>query len=144
MLDSSADVNVANGSGWTALHRAAASGQSELVTLLLEHGADISLTTRKGSTALHTAANYRGTVQTVTPLLDRGARRERLEQEGLDPASLGRRAMKTVNSLRSSSNAGADRIAEDKYGRTPLDVAEEEDADTIARLLRERADEQPR
>jgi ankyrin repeat protein len=50
------NVNVADASGWTALHYASQSGSFECVKLLIEHSADIDASTDKNETPLHIAA----------------------------------------------------------------------------------------
>ena len=86
-------------------------------------------------------------METVTLLLDRGIDLNASNRKGWTPLHWAARNdhRELVAFL---LERGADRTAMDKYGRTPLDVAEEEAqqeaAGKVARLLRERGDEQPR
>ena len=50
LIDSGAEINVAQEGGWTPLHEAAAHGNDELVRLLLENGADKNARGTNGKT----------------------------------------------------------------------------------------------
>lgn len=70
LIRANAAIVLQNKKGQTPLHSAAKSGQTPLLTLLLEHGANIDSTTSKGRTALHLAAK-RGYKDAVKVLVDR-------------------------------------------------------------------------
>ncbi|EFJ40616.1 hypothetical protein VOLCADRAFT_99597, partial [Volvox carteri f. nagariensis] len=53
LLEGGVSVNVADESGWTALHRAAYRGNVVLVEVLVRAGADVEARTRLGDTPLH-------------------------------------------------------------------------------------------
>ncbi|XP_014292492.1 putative ankyrin repeat protein RF_0381 isoform X2 [Halyomorpha halys] len=55
LLQHKADPNIKPNNGWTALHRAAASGFGDGVKLLLFHGADMYLADNLGRTPMHIA-----------------------------------------------------------------------------------------
>src|SRR5690606_37482057 len=59
-----ADVNVRDASGYTALHHAAARGDNEMITYLVEKGADVTVVSREGQT---TADMANGPIQRVQP-----------------------------------------------------------------------------
>lgn len=67
ILDAGADVNVRTRAGWTALMLAALNGQSDVVTILIQHEADVlahnyvdsKRNDRKKLTALHVAAELK-------------------------------------------------------------------------------------
>ncbi|KAG7376801.1 hypothetical protein PHYBOEH_001277 [Phytophthora boehmeriae] len=67
-----ADVNGKNKFGRNALHWAASSGQTEMVSLLLDHGTELTAVDEAGQTALHFAAYYSET-EIVSLLLENGA-----------------------------------------------------------------------
>ena len=72
-LRSGADVNAAQGDGFTALHWAAKLGNREVAEILISAGADIEATTRLGShMPLHVAAAA-GQAEVVETLLKAGA-----------------------------------------------------------------------
>eukprot|EP01051_Picozoa_sp_SAG22_P017996 SAG22_NODE_2912_length_2109_cov_3.539801_1_plen_510_part_01 len=72
-LGKGANVNDAGKTRWTALHRAAERGRTDIVQALLAAGADHTLPTSfGGDTALHLAAD-RGHTGTVQLLVDNGA-----------------------------------------------------------------------
>jgi ankyrin repeat protein len=53
LLNSGINVNTNNGKGFSCLHSAAASGDKEIVSFLLEHGADVLVRSHEGFTAFH-------------------------------------------------------------------------------------------
>ena len=57
MLDSGADVDAVNSTGFTALHLAARNGYIDVMKTLLKHDANIDATDESGWTALYYAAN---------------------------------------------------------------------------------------
>jgi uncharacterized protein len=57
LLDAGADVNGREEGGFTALHAAAANGDEDLVTLLLDRGADPDAVNREGKRPIDLAAN---------------------------------------------------------------------------------------
>ncbi|MCX5921978.1 MAG: ankyrin repeat domain-containing protein [Candidatus Dependentiae bacterium] len=71
-LKASADVNVCDQNGMTALHLAARNGHDNIVALLLNKGAEVDIETDKGSTAL-TLAFYWSHDKVVIQLLEHGA-----------------------------------------------------------------------
>jgi uncharacterized protein len=93
---------VVNKTGWTPLHYAASSGNTQLVQLLLEHYAYIDAESPNGSTPLMMAARY-GSDDAVQTLL----------QEGADPTiknALGLTALDFA--IAAQRQATADRIAQ--------------------------------
>ncbi|KAH9943695.1 ankyrin repeat-containing domain protein, partial [Amylocystis lapponica] len=52
LLDQNAEVDRADGNGWTALHIATSAGHEDIVRELLGTGADLKRTNDKGLTAL--------------------------------------------------------------------------------------------
>jgi hypothetical protein len=69
LLEAGAQVNQ---TGWTALHYAAASGDAEIISLLLAHKADINAASPNKTTPLMMAAR-KGDTPVVKILLDAGA-----------------------------------------------------------------------
>ena len=63
-----ADINLKNSDGWTALHYAAANGQDNIAKFLIDHGVDLNATNEDGWTALHLLARN-GHYSTVYTLL---------------------------------------------------------------------------
>lgn len=70
-----ADVNARDQNGYTPLHHAAARGDNELITYLVEHGADVSVVSRRGQT---TADMANGPVQRIQPFPETVALLEKL------------------------------------------------------------------
>lgn len=122
-----ADLNVRL-KGQTLLHLAAAEGDIEVATWLLDHGADVNAVSdcadnceERGYTPLHSGLEFRDDEMTVL-LLARGAR---LEAAGAD----GRTALHKAALRGKLSGAfvlarhGADLTRADAAGKTPFDLA---------------------
>ena len=58
------DVNARDHQGYTALHNAAARGDTEMIQYLVDQGADVTVVSRRGQT---TADMANGPVQRITP-----------------------------------------------------------------------------
>lgn len=85
------DPNGRDACGRTPLHRAAAAGHAQVLSLLLEYGARIDARDMLfGMTALHLAARHRHT-DAVICLLSRGADAELRDRFGETPGSIARR-----------------------------------------------------
>ena len=74
LLDTGAIVNQPSQNNWQVqpLHSAVASRNTEIVTLLLQHGADINVRQQHGFTPLHTAAQH-GDAEMIKILLEHQA-----------------------------------------------------------------------
>jgi len=129
-----ADVTAADGSGGTALLVAAASGYTDLVTLLLDAGADAARQDAHGDTALMAAVRI-GSMETVKLLLARGAVVAEQDEAGRSALLWAARSGR-VDVARALLEAGAPIDAADKTGRTPLIHAAEKGAAGIVSLLR--------
>ncbi len=70
-----ADVNARDHNGYSPVHHAAARGDNELITYLVEKGADVTLVSRRGQT---TADMANGPVQRIRPFPETVALLERL------------------------------------------------------------------
>lgn len=105
--------------GFTALHRAAADGDLDLISLLLKAGADVQATSNYGLTPLHNAvaANHPDAVET---LLQHGASPHVGLKNGLTPLHwAAMRGYQRIISLLVQHGASPD-IA-DLHGRSPRD-----------------------
>jgi uncharacterized protein len=120
LVQSQADVNLAQGDGMTALHWAAERGNRELATLLLSAGANVRAETRLGHyTPLHLAAKS-GHAELVRVLIAGKADVRGLSSTGAAPlhfaAAAGSAAAVTL-----LVDAGADvNVREPEWGQTPL------------------------
>ncbi len=72
LLDSGIDPNAKLAGGWTPLHWAAATGRSNIITLLLKHGAAIDVHQNEGLAPIHLAAKD-GHDEAVRMLVSNGA-----------------------------------------------------------------------
>jgi cytohesin len=86
------------GSGWTPLITACASGSAETARVLLEAGADPSAAAADGRTPLHFSAQL-GEVELIRALLARGADPERRDYHGETPLSTAERGGATAAAL---------------------------------------------
>jgi hypothetical protein len=95
LLDHGADIEIADGLGWPALHNAVSEKNIEIVKLLIERGANVNAQARslgkeywtEGWTPLHFALNY-GYFQIAKVLLANGADPNIRDDEGRTPFDL--------------------------------------------------------
>ena len=140
LLETGADVNLAQADGATALHWAAYHGNLSLAGLLLEAGADPSAANRNGSTPLWLAASH-GDAAMVEALLDGGADANEALPLGRRPLMLAARSG-AVDAVRALLDHGADaNAAENERGTTALmQAADQGHADVVAVLIEHGAD----
>lgn len=119
--------------GFTALHHAAVSGHVDTVELLLEKGAMLEWVGSRGESALYLAAS-KGHADVVKVLLEAGADPNRASATKTTPLHKAAMAgdLETVKLL---IGAGADISAEDRSGRTALDLAERYRAGEYSRVM---------
>ena len=140
LLETGADVNLAQADGATALHWAAYHGNLSLAGLLLEAGADLSAANRNGSTPLWLAASH-GDAAMVEALLEGGADANEALPLGRRPLMLAARSG-AVDAVRALLDHGADaNAAENERGTTALmQAADQGHADVVAVLIEHGAD----
>lgn len=74
MLENGINVNHTRWSGFSLLHRAAQTGNTDICQILLDHGADVNLKSSRGwYTPLHCALSN-GYIETAEYLISRGAK----------------------------------------------------------------------
>lgn len=119
-LKAGAEVNQADGNGWTALHHAAAGGHGSLIPVLLEAGADASQAAPDGVTPLVVAV-LAGDRETAGVLLSNGAD-PNVKAEGVPVLSvaIAGRSETIVEDLLA---AGADPTVPDEEGVRPAQLA---------------------
>ena len=144
LLEAGAAVN-AKTKEWesTPLHQAASNNsEADVVLKLLEAGAEVEARNLDGMTPLHVAAAWQVSVEVVQALLDAdadvNARAHLQTDEDWTPlhaaAYWSDYAEDIIPAL---LDAGADPSARDKWGKTPLDVAKEEENAAAINLLTE-------
>jgi ankyrin repeat protein len=120
--------------GDTALHLAVRSGESNMVTLLLEAGADVNAKGDSGVTALHLAA-FNGNMQIAEALLKAGSEVNavgfRHNDTPLHVAALHGHA----NVVKLLLAYGADANAENMLHKTPLQLAQENQQTNVIAVL---------
>lgn len=140
VVDSGADVNAQDQSGWTALHWAADMGmvngeREEVLAALIRAGADVNVRDLEGSTPLLVACRS-GNGDLVRQLVAAGANLHAANNRGWTPlieaACYGN--PQTVTFLLTS---GANKAARTVDGRTALDVARDYGWDEIVHILLE-------
>ena len=134
-----ADVNAADGDGWTALHIAVHGQHGDLTTLLLEHpGIDVNSRNRWGSTPLMLAAGS-GSLDIVECLLRHPKTMVDLQAEYYGRTALIESAVKGhAHIARSLVSHGANVNISDKTGRNTalIEAIKNKHADIAIHLLR--------
>jgi hypothetical protein len=129
-----ADLNQLSDDGRSALFIAAASGQAQAVTALLEHGATASLgENRSGRTPLHAAA-LSNDGPTIAALLQKGAKLSAADNDGNTPLHLAAMDDKSI-AVQFLLGAGADLKALNARHRTPWRLAYEQNPHSPAASL---------
>lgn len=119
--------------GLSALTQAAATGNGEIVSLLLQHGADPNIVTRNGETPL-LIASYQGNPGVVHLLLSAGARVDARESRYGFTALTTAAKEGHVEVVRLLLEAGAD-VNDKTDGRTALTFARQYKHPEVVRLL---------
>lgn len=140
LIETGADVNLAQADGATALHWAAYHGNVSLAGLLLDAGADASAANRNGSTPMWLAASQ-GDAAMIEALLGGGADANEELPLGRRPLMLAARSG-VVDAVRVLLEHGADpNAAEAERGTTALmQAADQGHADVIDVLIEYGAD----
>jgi len=137
---SGVNVNARDADGFTSLMIAAGLGQPQMVELLLNSGADVLvLEPLMGATALHKAAQS-GNRDVIILLLDNGAFVDQQSPVLGNTALMDAVLHKQEDGVRSLLSYGAKTSIRNHWDQTALDLAENDDLDSIARLIRDKAD----
>ncbi|XP_014772761.1 transient receptor potential cation channel subfamily A member 1 homolog [Octopus bimaculoides] len=130
-----ADVNGVESDRSMPLHRAAMSGNMECVKLLVDNSARIDAYDEEQSTPLHKAALYNH-YNVVDYLIKCGARVNKRDSDSYTPLLLAalRGHSETIEIL---MNASADPLAVDKYEKTAIYLASEENKTLVLKKLLE-------
>lgn len=122
LLARGARTDVTNSLGWTPLHSAVVNGHAEMVRLLAQNRVDLNAVALDGRTALHMAVDERKHACLET-LLEKGADVDAKDGTHRD-TPLHRAATKGDNkAMDILLKFGAFRLARNKKGRSPADVA---------------------
>ena len=140
LLQKSANVNLAQADGATAIHWAAYRGDVEMARMLIAAGADVKKANRNGSTPLW-LASVNGDAAMIRALLDAGADANENLPLGRTPLMLASRTG-AVDAMRVLIDRGANVNARDsERGTTPLMWAADQGHASAVRLLIERGAE---
>ncbi|XP_031330499.1 ankyrin repeat domain-containing protein 50 isoform X1 [Photinus pyralis] len=121
LLQAGADVDQADGDGWTPLRAAAWGGHTEVVELLVKHGCALDSVDAENRTALRAAA-WSGHEEIVKILLENGANVNLTDHEGRT-ALIAAAYMGHAEIVEHLLNHGADINHADADGRTAISVA---------------------
>ncbi|GBG32366.1 Ankyrin repeat domain-containing protein 1 [Hondaea fermentalgiana] len=128
------DVNEFGAANRTALHRAVASGSTEVVALLLDRGAIVDIQDKSGRTPLHWAAVV-DAVQCAEQLGLAGADINKVSNTGSTPLHMAADQGK-YNFVAWALQNGADFTLVDNGGMTAYDLAKQNGFKDIAKLLK--------
>lgn len=128
-----ADHECADKLNITPLHIAALNGSLQDAKNLLHNG-NAHATDKSGWTPLHDAA-IQGHAEIVTLLIDAGADVNAQDTEDHYTPLHDAARMNHANIVKLLLAAGADRSLKDKYGDTPLDIAQEYDLQDVVDIL---------
>lgn len=134
MLDHGADIDLVDAKGRTPLHLAMSNENTALATLLIVHGADTDGRDMHGNTPLHRAAHFGvpDMVPTLLPYCDEGFEARNFHNRTpLHHAARGGRK----ENVRILLENGACISAEDRWGRTPRDLAAENKHVEVVEML---------
>ncbi|KAG5760665.1 hypothetical protein H9Q72_011228 [Fusarium xylarioides] len=122
--------------GWAALHMAIWEDHPNIVSFLLEEGADLTLKTSDGWTPLFTATpRYPHIIKIILTYSDKtDVQLEVKDDEGYTPLLEASRKS-VLATTRILIEAGANRKAQDKYGRTALHLASKTGNVDMVKLL---------
>jgi ankyrin repeat protein len=120
LIQSGADVNLAEGDGMTALHWAAERGDAELAALLLKSGASVTAETRIGRhTPLHVAARH-GNSAIVRALVNAHAAVNALTTTGAAPLHFAAASGDSESIAALLDHGAVIDIREPQWSQTPL------------------------
>lgn len=134
LLDHGADIDPVDAKGRTTLHLAMSNENTALATLLIVHGADTDGRDMHGNTPLHRAAHF-GVPDMVPTLLhycDEGVEARNFHNQ--TPLHHAAREGRKEN-VRILLENGASISAEDRWGRTPRDLAAENKHVEVVEML---------
>lgn len=123
LLEAHADVNKANGGGYTPLMQAVFHEYPEILSLLVQRQANLNVQNEEGRTALMIAA-ARSKPELVLELIKHGAALDKNNNEGNTALMEAARNNRTDN-VKILLNHRADRDLKNNFGKTALDLAQE-------------------
>ncbi|XP_068923242.1 ankyrin repeat domain-containing protein 2 [Petaurus breviceps papuanus] len=132
LLDSGATVDFQDRLDCTAVHWACRGGHLEVVKLLQSHGADINVRDKLLSTPLHVAART-GRIEIVEYFLSMGVDINSKDREG-DSALHDAVRLNRYKIIKMLLLHGADMMAKNMAGKTPTDLVQLWQADTLHAL----------
>jgi len=140
-LISSGNLNIRDNYGFRPLHFAVQNGEKEKVRLLLSAGVNTNAKTDYGFTPIYFAVGKKGDLEIIEMLIKSGSLINIKNKNGITPLHYA--AWGTSNKIISLLNAGADKNAITKSGKTAFDLAldNEELVDTDAYFLLQKTDE---
>ncbi|QJT94912.1 ankyrin repeat domain-containing protein [Wolbachia endosymbiont of Diaphorina citri] len=137
LVSQGASLEAKDNSDNTPLHNACNNGYVKVVEYLVEEGASLKAKNKDGEAPLHVAVQHDGTLEVIEFILSRDLSGiNDVTNEGRTPLHLAIKGNKP-DTIELLLRKGASIVVKDKNGKTPLDLAKQEDYTNIIEMIEE-------
>ncbi|MFP3032786.1 MAG: ankyrin repeat domain-containing protein, partial [Wolbachia sp.] len=137
LVSQGASLEAKDNSNNTPLHNACNNGHVKVVEYLIQEGASLKAKNKDGEAPLHVAVQHDGTLEVIEFILSRDLSGiNNVTNEGRTSLHLAIQGNK-LNTVELLLRKGASIAVKDKNGKTPLDLAKQEDYTNIIEMIEE-------